>query len=544
MLATSVESQTSVWVQPSSQVEHNTLFIDEKGERTRTIDQQPYEIEENAIDQLFREEVDKHAQKRKIATDMQKGIPHKKQQIDEVAISLGKSVGEISQMLDITSMLKSKKYMTLHTCTRSQGLQSKGFGFPTPLMVQLKRNGIGEACDILTQGLVDSREVMKKRGKFNQQLLALKRKQHWRIINYTELVSEKKALVVTSSRQAGTTPVPVQVVQQAVQFNMNRIGIDLSFSSCGDIRAGDVEKNFVPLTIIDNDNVSSSYPRAGGGEEFSSVGVNTPLYPVLSAPVYTVRCSVVSTDGVSAGSVLLWDVLQPYYASQAGVPASLEPDVFSESSIHNICIKRQHNLLAQRLFMLLRSDCLNVDSTHQSGSLLPLVNLCTGANRLSLVKEPLDVPMSMSMEDVAADIGSRPPTRLVVQHISLTKIIVQLSFKYSLLVELTPVPQPDLQIGRHGVGMRNSNKLKFALSKTLLSILHKLLTTWELHGKPVDSGVILSLAGVTSVQPTAPYLQEYCSTQVKEKPSGVNGESWRTRFIFELYNCVMNELRA
>jgi hypothetical protein len=566
MLSTSIESQTHVWVQPTRRVDNNTLLIGEKGDRTRAADKKPKEIEENAISQLFLEQINNHALKRKQLKDVQKGADaNKKHRVDEVVVSLGKGVSEISHMLDITSMLKSKKFMNLHTCTRANGLQSKGFGFPPPLMIKLKQDDVGEAFDILSRGLVDSRKVVKVRAKFNEQLLGLKQTQNWRIINHTELLSEKQAMAAPSSSGSGTATAR----QRAVPFNMDRIGIDLSFSSCGDVRARDVDKSFVPLIIHD-------VPGETGGsaDAFSSVGVNAPLYPLLNAPVMTMRCSIVSMDGASVGTVSLWEALQCYYAAQ--LSGGTNTDAETEDNIHNICIKRQHNLLSQRLFMLLRSDCLNSGPAHQAGAPLPLVDLCTGASRLSATtREPAigavgagsaeSAPKDFSLEDVVADIGTRPPTRLVVQHISLTKIILQLSFRFSLQVELVPVTQEELLVGP--CGGSEGGKVQTALTKTLLSLLYKLLTSWE-HQSKHDSaaaGVVVGGAAGSSSDVEVEQ-REYCSTQ-KSKHIGKPGASASgqgraasaaslssagsatngtrsVRFVFELFQCVISELHA
>lgn len=581
MLAASIEYQTSVWVQPTRRVENNTLFIGEKGERNKTTDKKPHEIEECAIDQLFKEQISAHVTKRKLITDVkqQGSDPNKKQQIEEVVTSLGKSVGEITNMLDITAMLKAKRYMNLHTCTRPQGLQSKGFGFPPVLMVELKRDDVSEAFDILSRGLVDSRYVVKMRGDFNKQLLALKRKQSWRIINHTELVSEKKAMSGAGKQASGTAGSANQLVQQSVPFNMSRIGIDLSFSSCGDVRAGDMEKSFVPLVITGENESESESERVDGEQSFACVGVNAPLYPLLNAAVHTMRCSVVCTGGGSAGSVSLWDVLRPHYVARTASSAGTGTADIGKDGIHAICVRRQHNLLSQRLFMLLRSDCLNMEPARLTDVLMPLVNICTGANRIyegGVAVSSVDAQdksgsaQSVLREEVSADIGLTPQTRLVVQHISLTKIIIQLSFKYSLMVELVPVIQSDLQLGGYGTGVGGTlNGLQTSLSKAMMTLLHKLLTSWEQRSNGSEAGPNggnFTGSDTAAVADTAvvPVTLEYCSTARKDEaadkqgvgaqraaaaaapivPSSSSSSVSGTRFIFELHQCVLNELKV
>lgn len=474
-------SDLKCWFEPSIKSDSVVVSIDNKGEKLRTNgDVTSVNIEENAIDELFSVHL-------KLFDDKMKGTQVlnpslKSMQFDDkeekLFSTISKGINEITQLLDVTAMLKSKKHMLLQTCNRSNltnandksgGVQAKGYVLPTlSQRLKFKCDDYRLGHDILVDGIEQITERLSRKT-YIQELIALKKGVHgnqgqdqggvlfnWRLCSLENMHNNNQNMVLN---------------------NIVSIGIDCSYHP------------------------STGFDQTCSGDEINSLGF-VPLVQQISTdrsltiqPVktpktfYTVRLNILNSAGCTIGSASLWNILQDYYSKSRAN---------ATSDLHQYCATVQHDILAQKLFFNIQKDARNDSGTCCAGgkdTKFKYMHVCHLIQKIVTSNEGV---IGVQSESTNASFDGFSPdvdkfiknnimggfnvsswarshhsclnnNTLVIQAVGTTNVLLRLTSHYSLEIELIPISH---------VKDGEASKSR-CLAYTLYNILQVMLKEWD-----------------------------------------------------------------
>eukprot|EP01041_Mallomonas_annulata_P003792 gene3792-7534_t len=253
-----------------------------------------------------------------------------------VMTNLGKAVAELNMTLNLISMIKGNDFFSPIKCAR-QSIRQKNITLPTSQKISIHKTLLGNTQQIISRGINSSKEVATARQRFAEDCLGLRK--HWR-------------LLLRSSSGSGAPRIPGRPISISYK---DSVSIDCSFISAGDMYSGDDAT--VPLSMGIN------------GAEILPQELLRPLYTLqISLLVMVKDKGWASLSSTSAYEVHHMDtnndVIDPFYSLQH--QHQQPPSTSNINHISKYCVRRQHDVLCRRIFLLLRHEATQSNSSSSS----------------------------------------------------------------------------------------------------------------------------------------------------------------------------------
>ena len=244
----------------------------------------------------------------------------------------------------------------------------------------------------------------------------MKEHNYWRLIRHTDYLVEKSTVPTTSSGSI--------VSKASASPHDTVIGVDLSFKHDAN---SDMSRSFIPLTIHPSGTASDTpYENpmdieGSNADSTSSVCINHALHR-SPRTLSTIECSIQNNQGCALYTKTLWDVLVPHNESILTTgneqTITFEPE---NKHLHLNFISKQHDMLSDRLFTLLRQDCIT--QKYITYSQCSNKNTSNQASDSECKSESDTVNNSCDITSIYNNMNAI----VVILSLSLTRVVLQLS---------------------------------------------------------------------------------------------------------------------